>query len=132
MASPFSRLMAVAAVTHDAIMAEGFDYRPMKSANDKNAPGIVDPDRAVVLDLRAPWVDAAARAGSDGAKAPGVQSERPGHASTRPAIALDLRRLPYEPRRGDKLTKRDTGVGYIVAEVVPSAPGFVRLDLNRI
>lgn len=132
MSSPFAAAMAAAAATHDSIMAEDFDYHPMKSANDKNAPAIVDPVRAIVLDLRAPWVDAAARFHSDSARLPGVQTERPGHAMTRPSIALDLSRLPYDPKTKDQLIRKATGDKYHVAEIVPGAPGFARLDLNRI
>jgi hypothetical protein len=132
MSSLFTAAMAAAAATHDAVMADAFEYHPMKAADNRNAPVVVDPDRAIVLDLRAPWVDAAARFHSDGAREPGVKSEKPGHASSRPALALDLSRLPYEPRRGDRVIKTDTGEKYHVAEVVPSAPGFVRLDLNRL
>lgn len=132
MASPFAAAMAAAAATHDSIMGETFDIHPMKSANDKNAPGIIDTARAIVIDLIAPWVDAAARFHSDGAREPGVKSERPGHAMTRPAFSLDLAKLPYEIRRGDRVVRKLTNEKYLVAEVVPSAPGFVRVDLNRI
>lgn len=132
MASPFNAAMAAAAATHDSIMGEVFEFRPMKSANDKNAPGVVDPDRAVVSNLSAAWGDSAARFHADAFREPGAKSERPGHASSRPFISLQLSRLPYEPKNGDFVVRLETDRKYKVAEVLPSSPGFVRLDLNLI
>ncbi|MBR2117673.1 MAG: hypothetical protein IJ935_03170 [Afipia sp.] len=132
MASPFAAAVAAAAATHDAIMAETFEYHPMRSVDDPLAAFGVDPDRAPVLDLLAPWGDSAARAHADAFREPGVKSERPGHATSRPFISLDLRRLPYESKLGDIIVRKVTLRKYKVAEVLPSSPGFVRLDLNRI
>ncbi len=132
MASPFNAAMAAAAATHDSIIGEIFEFYPMKSTSDVNAPPIVDPDRAVVLDLRAPWGDSAARWHADAFREPGVKSERPGHATSRPFISVQLSRLPYPPARGDHVLRKDTGDRYRVAEVLPSSPGFVRLDLNLV
>lgn len=132
MSSPFDAAVAAAAATHDAIMSEAFAYHPMRAGSDKNAPLSADPDRAVVPDLPATWGDSAARAHADAFREPGVKSERPGHASSRPFVSLWLSRLPYPPRAGDRLIRARTGETYRVAEVLPSSPGFVRLDLNRV
>lgn len=137
MASPFAAAIAAAAATHDKIMADDFEFRPMKPANDRNAPAIVDPDRAIWI-FRAPFTDSAARVHSDAARTPGVKPERPGYASTRPALSLNLALLPYAPRRGDVVAAiLDPGAlvygkKYVIAEIVPGTPGFVRLDLNEI
>lgn len=132
MASPFQAAMRVAAVTHDRVMGERFDYHPMAQSSDRNAPRVIDAARSVVLNLLAPWVDGASRFHSGPPKEPGVIAERPGIASTRPAVSLDLARLPYPPKVGDQLRRLVTGALYQVAEVQPSAPGFARLDLNKI
>lgn len=132
MASPFDVAVAAAAATHDAIMAEAFDYRPFAAAADVNAVAQSDPGRAVVSGLLATWGDSAARVHGDAFREPGVKSERPGHASSRPFVSLDLARLPYQPRVGDRIVRLKTGGIYRVAEVLPSSPGFVRLDLNAV
>lgn len=132
MSSPFQNAMRVAAVTHDRVMGERFEYRPMRASSDRNAPERVDPDRAIVPDLLAPWVDGSARFHSGPPKSPGVTAEHPGIASTRPAISVDLLRLPYKPKHGDHVVRLATAATYKVAEVQPSSPGFVRLDLNKI
>lgn len=132
MPSPFNAAMAAAAATHDSIIGELFQFYPMKPALDVNARPAADPDRAVVLDLLAPWGDSAARAHADAFREPGVKSERPGHATSRPFISIQMTRLPYRPSRGDQIVRKETGDRYRVAEVLPSSPGFLRLDLNLV
>jgi hypothetical protein len=132
MPSPFAAAAAAAAATHDRLLGDLFDYRPMKTGDDPGLRPFADPDRAIVTDLRMPFSAATARAGSGPVNTPAVKPERPGHASDRPFVALQLSLLPYDPRKGDRLAHRDSGDLYRVAEVVPSIPGFVRLDLNQI
>lgn len=132
MASPFARLMAVAAVTHDKIHGETFEFRPMKHAADRNAPTIPDPDRATVPGVRCPYGDYAARAGAGPFNQVGVQPERAGHSTSRPYISLQLSLLPWRPQQGDQVFRDDTRTLFRIFEVLPSSPGFVRLTLNGI
>jgi hypothetical protein len=90
MASPFARAFAAAAVTHDNLAGESFTFLPQKFQTDRNAPMIGDPSRAIVAGVRVPFGDSAARAGAGPFHQVGVQPERPGHASARPYISLDL------------------------------------------
>lgn len=130
MASPFARAFAAAAVTHDNLAGEAFTFLPQKFQTDRNAPMIGDVSRAIVAGVRAPFGDSAARAGAGPFHQVGVQPERPGHASSRPYISLDLSRLPYAARKGDLVLREETGITYRIFEVLPSTPGFVRLSLN--
>lgn len=132
MPSPFNAAMAAAAATHDSIIGESFEFYPMKPALDVNGRTGADPDRAIVLDLLAPWGDSAARAHADAFREPGVKSDRPGFATSRPFISIQMTRLPYRPIRGDQVVRKETGDRYRVAEVLPSSPGFLRLDLNLV
>lgn len=130
MASPFARAIAAAAVTHDNIMAETFEFRPQQFQSDRNAPTIADRDRAVVSGVKCPFVDSAARGGAGPFHQVGVQPERPGNSTSRPSISLDLSRLAYRPRKGDQVLREETQTLYRIFEVLPSTPGFVRLTLN--
>ena len=130
MASPFARAIAAAAVTHDNIMAETFTFQPQKYQTDRNAPKVVDPDRAVVTGVKCPYGDSAARAGAGPFHQVGVQPERPGNSTSRPYISVDLSRLPYRPRIGDLVLRELTQTLYRIVEVLPSTPGFVRCTLN--
>ncbi|MCB2106359.1 MAG: hypothetical protein KDE14_01605 [Rhodobacteraceae bacterium] len=129
MASPFARLAAVAAVTHDKVHGEAFEFRPMKHQADRNAPRVVDDSRPVVTAL-AVWGDPAARAGAGPFHQVGVQPERAGHSTTRPYISLQLSRLPYRPSVGDLVWRQEAETLYRIFEVLPSTPGFVRISLN--
>jgi hypothetical protein len=131
MSSPFAKLMAVAAATHDRVFGETFEFRPMGFVADVNAPRVADAVRAVTQ-FAAPFGEAAARAFGGPFLQPGVQPQKPGHASTRPFIALDLSRLPYKPAVGDRIFSAERNILFEIAEIVPSQVGFVRLDLNRI
>lgn len=131
MASPFARLTAVAAVTHDKIQGETFEFRPMKHQADRNAPTIVDPDRPVMSGVVGVFGDSAARAGSGPFHQVGVQPARADHSTTRPYISLQLSRLgAYRPRQGDHVFRDDSETLYRIFEVLPSTPGFVRITLN--
>ncbi len=132
MTSPFAAAAAAAAKAHDAVMGERFDYRPMKRATDVNAAPVIDPDRPVAEGVLMPFGEPSARADSGPVQTPGVTAQRPGHATVRPFVSLDLARLSYAPRAGDVLVRLAGGQRYRVAEVLPSTPGFARLDLNRI
>jgi len=131
MASPFDRAIAAAAVTHDVVMGEDFEIRPQKYQTDRNAPRVEDPARAIAT-VRCPFVDAAARAGAGPFHQVGVQPERPGHSTTRPAISLDLSRLSYALGAGDLVFRKKTQTLYRVFEVLPSTPGFARISLNKV
>ena len=130
MASPLARAIAAAAVTHDNIMAETFEFRPQKYQTDRNAPRVDDPERPVKAGVKCPFGDSAARAGAGPFHQVGVQPERPGNSTARPYISLDLTRLPYRPRLGDLVLREETQTLYRIFEVLPSTPGFVRLTLN--
>jgi hypothetical protein len=132
MANPFVAAAAAAAATHDRVMGETFTFQPMARAADVDAPMSVDTGRAVVTGLLAVYGEPSARDASGPVRTPGVNVGHPGHASARPFISLALSRLSYRPRVGDRLTRDATGATYVIAEVLPSTPGFVRLDLNEI
>jgi hypothetical protein len=124
--------MAVAAVTHDKIHGDTFEFRPMKHAADINAPTVADPGRAIVPGLRCPFGNSAARAGAGPFHQVGVQPERAAHSTSRPYVSLQLSLLPYRPRQGDQILNEGTRELFRVFEVLPSSPGFVRLTLNGI
>jgi hypothetical protein len=130
MASPFARAVAAAAVTHDRIQGETFEFRPQKYQSDRNAPRIVDPNRSIVSGVLAVYGDGAARAGSGPFHQVGVQPVRADHSSSRPFISLDLTRLPYRPVQGDLVFRDLDSTLYRIFEVLPSSPGFVRISLN--
>lgn len=135
MASPFDAAVKAAGLMHDRIMGETFEFHPMMHANsDVNARAdlVADTSRAPVLNLVAVWGGPSARTGSGAVRTIGVQPELPGHASDRPFISLDLARLPYAAKPGDKVLRVANGQWCKVAEVLPSQPGFARLDLNYI
>ncbi|WP_316168956.1 MULTISPECIES: hypothetical protein [unclassified Bradyrhizobium] len=137
MPSPMQAAIAAASATHDMVMSDSFRYSPMKYGADKNAPTVVDPDRAVAV-IRGKCGEYAARVNSGPFNQPGVKPERAGHASSRPYLSLRLSQLAYRPKQGDQVQALDddglpiAGQLFRVAEVLPSTPGFVRLDLNRI
>jgi hypothetical protein len=137
MPSPMQAAIAAASATHDAIMADRWSYQPMKHSADKNAPTVADTSR-LGKTIQGTFGEYAARVSGGPFKQPGVMPERPGHASSRPYLSIRLAQLPYRPRQGDQLQALDgeglpiAGQLFRVAEVLPSTPGFVRLDLNRI
>lgn len=132
MPSPFAAAIKVAAAVHDRIMGDRFEYRPMKSGVDVNARRVVDDVRAVVSELRLPFGAGAARAHSGPVNTVGVTPEKPGVSTDRPFVSLQLSLLPYKPQVGDNLLNLDTNELFAVAEILPSTPGFARLDLNQI
>jgi hypothetical protein len=132
MTNPFAAAISAAAKVHDSIMGESFDYRPMAQTNDVNAKPSADGTRAIVTGLRLPFGEPTARFDSGAMQTPGVRAERPGHATARPFVSLDLSLLPYAPKRGDRVLRVANGALYQIAEILPSTPGFARLDLNII
>jgi len=131
MTAPFAAAARVAAAIVDRTFGDTFAYHPMAVGADVNSRAAPDPDRAIVTGLRLPFSAQGARVASGPTPTPGVKPERPGHASDRPFVSLDLSRLPYVPKKGDRLLA-DNGDLFRVAEIVPSTPGFARLDLNQI
>lgn len=132
MSSPFAAAMKVAAATCDSVMGETFTFLPMKRTDDVDARAAADADRAIVEHVLGVWGEPTARVSSAAARQPGVKPEYPGHASARPFVSLDLVRLPWLPRKGDRVVREETGDLYVIAERLPSAPGYARFDLNEI
>lgn len=113
----------------DGTFGELWTYLPMTRA-DPNGRGTPDPGRAVVNNLTAVYIGPFARAFSAETRKQGVRPEQPGHASDRPVCDLDLSRLPYRPRGGDRVVRLQTGLLYGVAEVRPAGVSRAALDLN--
>lgn len=132
MPTPFDAATKAAASSVGRVMGEAFAYIPMTTPADRNARPTADPERAVVDAFTAVPGFPSARAESGPVRTPGVTAERPGHASTRPFISFPLARLPYAARKGDRVKRLATGELYQIAELLPSAPGHVRADLNLI
>lgn len=135
MVSPFDAAVASAGLIHDRVMGETFEFHPMTRTDgdvNKRAAVVVDPARAVVLNLLAVWGDPSARAHSGAVRTVGVEAEQAGHATSRPFISLDVSRLPYEAARDDRIKRLATGKLYKLAEILPSQPGYARFDLNLI
>ena len=131
MTAPFAAAARVAAAIVDRTFGDTFAYHPMATGADVNSRPAPDPDRAIVTGLRLIFSAQGARAASGPTASPAMRVEKPGHASDRPFVALDLSLLPYAPCKGDRLLAGN-GDLFRVAEVVPSTPGFARLDLNQI
>lgn len=113
----------------DTVFGELWDYAPMR-ADDGNARKSPDPDR-VTLTITGAYIDPSMRAFGGPTRTPGVRAEHPGHASSRPALNLDFTQLPYAPRQGDRVTRRETGELYEIAECRPDKTGpRGDLDLN--
>ena len=132
MPSPFAAATQAAAAAVDAIMGETFTFRPMKRQADVSARPVIDPDRLVRSGVVAIFGEPSARLDSGAVRTPGVKPEHPGHATSRPFVSLSRSRLPYAPEKDDIVIREATGVRYMIAEVLPSTPGFVRLDLNEL
>lgn len=132
MASLFDRIAAAAAATHDRVIGDLFDYIPMARPTDKNAREVPDTSRAVATGLRLPFGNPTARAFSGPVRTVGVKAGMAEHATDRPFVSLQLSLLPYAPKELDRLRNVDTGELFQVAEILPSTPGFVRLDLTRV
>jgi hypothetical protein len=130
MPSPFARLAAAAAVTHDRVHGELFTFAPMAYQTDRNAPLIPDSNRAVVQNVLCVFAEPAARAAAGPFRQPGVQPERAGHSTDRPFVSLNLALLPWRPRIGDQATQQDTGRAFRIHEVLPGMPGYVKITLN--
>jgi hypothetical protein len=117
----------------DLTYAERWLYQPFTSAaGDVNGRPSPDPDRPAVAIVGA-FINPYARAFSMEARKQGVKPERPGHASARPQLDLDVAQLPYKPRQGDRVVRVKTGQVFHVAEPkFPSAGTRYQLDLNEL
>ena len=132
MTSLFQDAAVAASAAVDTVFGEPWIYQPMAAGGDVNARRAPDPDRAA-LPITGAYIDPYARALSGPTRSQGVKAEQPGHASGRPALSLDLAQLPYEPRRGDRVTRLNTGEVFEVAEDRPDRTGpRTMLDLNLI
>lgn len=131
--SIFDDALCVASAAVDSVLAESWTYLPTAAAGgDVNARRAPDPDRAAAP-IVGIFIDPYARAHSGAARRQGVKAERPGHASARPQIYLDLTQLPYEARQGDLVRRGKTGKRYHVAEVKKDSAGpRAYVDLNEI
>ena len=133
MSTPFQDACTAASAAVDAVYSEDWLYQPMATAGDDvNARNSPNPDRAA-LTIAGVYVDPFARAHSGPSRHQGTQPERPGHASARPSLNLDLSALPYAPRGGDRVTRCATGKHYHVAQVRPDSANIrADLDLNEL
>jgi hypothetical protein len=113
--------------------AEGWSYQPYAATSgDVNARSTPDSSRAV-LTVTGVYIDPYARAFSSQVRHQGVTPEKPGHASSRPQLDLDVTQLPYPVRSGDRVTRIKTGQVFKIAEgKFPSGGPRFQLDLNEI
>lgn len=138
MSSLFATLAAAASAQVDRVYGEAWLYQPM-AVDDPNGRRSPDPDRAAVT-ITAAYQSAFARASSGPTRTQGVRPERPGHASERPRISIDLQAcvatdgtpspLPYRPRTRDRLTRIKSGVVYEIAEPRTDDTPRFEADLN--
>jgi hypothetical protein len=126
--SIFQEAFGLASEAIDDVMGECWTYQPM-AKGDANGRSSQDPERAPAS-FTAVYLDPFARAGAGPERKPGLRPEHPGHASSRPVCDLALCRLPYAPRAGDRLVRRQTCMLYEVAEARPNGVGRAALDLN--
>ncbi len=131
MTTPFQDAVAASSAAVDAVYGEPYRYQPMTCDTDPNARMIIDGSRAV-LTITCTMVDIYARADSAASRTQGVIPEKPGHASDRPSVSIDRVALPYDPRKGDRLTRLSDGVLFQVAEPRIRDTTRVFLDLNRL
>jgi hypothetical protein len=129
----FQDALALASECFDEVFSENWIYQPfVVAAGDVNGRASPDPDRPQ-LPIIGIFVDPYARAMSAEARKQGVKPERPGHASSRPQLDLDVTQLPYRVKQGDRVLRCATGKLYHVAEPkFPSAGPRWQLDLNEI
>jgi hypothetical protein len=130
MASPFEIAAAATSAAVDRVYGKSFFYQPMTAATDVNARPVFDPTRAAVT-ITAAFSDAFFRAGEGPTRSPGVNNEKPGHASSRPQISFDAAALPYRAQRGDRITRLADGKIFRVAEVHLDDTRRILCDLNE-
>lgn len=135
--SLFDDAVVLASAAVDDVYGKPYLYQPMTEAADVNARPVVDSGRAAKT-ITAALTDKFARALAGPARSPTVKPERPGHTSDRPQFSFDRAALPYEPQRGDRLTRLDEVTGaatsdvYQVAEVLRADPARFVCDVNRV
>jgi hypothetical protein len=124
-----------AAVAHsaavDMVYSECWTYLPYAAAgNDVNARPVADGSRPA-QPIIGVYLDPYARAESATVRRQGVTPEKPGHASARPQLDLDVTQLPYRIQNGDRVVRLATGDIFKVTEPkFPSAGIRQQLDLN--
>jgi hypothetical protein len=133
MTSLFEDGMALMSECFDTAFGERWLYQPRTDANnDVNDRKAADPARPA-REIVGIFINGYARAFSIDARLQGVKPERPGHASARPQLDLDITQLPYLPRDGDRVIRHLTGAVYQVAEPkFPTAGPRQQLDLNQL
>lgn len=136
MGTIFEDACAAASNAVDAVYAdaEGWLYQPyaVTSGGDVNARPAPDSSRAP-MNVIGVYIDGYARAMSAQVRRQGVTPEKPGHASSRPQIDLDVTQLPYPVRNGDRITRLKTGQVFKIAEgKFPSGGPRWQLDLNEL
>jgi hypothetical protein len=133
MASLFQQALAANSAAQDAVYGEPWIYIPMAAAAPNDVAS-ADNTRAV-MPITASFFDLYARASSGPARKQGVRPERPGHASSRPILDLDITQLPYAIAHGDRVKCNDKDSPnynsvWEIAEPRPDGTGRAELDLN--
>lgn len=133
MGSVFEDACAAASAAVDTVYSESWIYQPYAATGgDVNGRPAADPNRAETPIIGV-YINPYARAFSAEARHQGVKPEKPGHASSRPQIDLDVSQLPYPVCDGDRITRCKTGEVFSVAEpkFPPAGPRW-QLDLNKL
>jgi hypothetical protein len=102
---------------------EGFEFRPMTTADSVNGRPVADPARRVVPDVPAIYDDHPMD--FDESR---NNRDRPGFATTTPQISVQVSALPWEIMRGDEAKRNATGAVYRVTEIEPD--GQTRVNLH--
>ena len=130
MSSIFQQACIANSAAQDAVYGEPWTYIPMAAAAPNDVPG-ADGTRAVTP-ITASFFDLYARAFSGPARKQGVKVEKPGHASSRPVLDLDVTQLPFAIVRGDRVQRGSDNSLWEIAEPRPDGNGRAELDLNLI
>jgi hypothetical protein len=128
MSSPFGELLTdLIEPMIDATFAdeEGFEFRPMTTADSVNGRPIADPARKVVPDVPAIYDDRPMGFDESSGK-----RDRPGFATTTPQISVQVSALPWEIVRGDEAKRNATGAVYRVTEIEPDGQTRVNLQVT--
>jgi hypothetical protein len=129
----FEDACAAASTSVDMVYSEGWLYQPYAvTSGDVNTRLTPDASRAP-MNVIGVYIDPYARAFSAQVRHQGVTPEKPGHASSRPQIDLDVTQLPYPICDGDRVTRLKTGEVFHIAEPkFPSGGPRKQLDLNKL
>jgi hypothetical protein len=126
--SIFQQACVANSAAQDAVYGEPWAYIPMAAAAPNDVPS-ADGSRAVTP-ITAGFFDLYARAFSGPARKQGVRPEKPGHASSRPVLDLDITQLPFAIVHGDRVRRISDNSLWVIAEARPDGNGRAELDLN--